>query len=176
MVAHANQSEAIKTLIPIAFSILDGATFIRPILYVDISMSDTVYYLIHCITRDQSCYYARGISLHSIPLGRTDEVRLLRCQRAVWVDVFPAFLRLQQRWRRWWRWIQHPKTLFAREAGLLTAQQVERKPLRNGHLRGDIQGPSSFSVSPEQQTFLDEQVLHLPRRHQSQVSLFPTRS
>lgn len=32
MVAHASQSEAIKTLIPIAFSILDGATFIRPIL------------------------------------------------------------------------------------------------------------------------------------------------
>lgn len=129
-------------------------------------MSDTVYYLIHCITRGQSCYYARGISLHSIPLGRADDVRLLRCQGMVWVDIFPALLRLQQRWRRWWRWIQHPKTLFAREAGVLTAQQLQRRPLRNGHRRVGTQDPSSFVVSPEQQTFLDEQVLHLPRRYQ----------
>lgn len=93
-------------------------------------MSNTVYYLIHCITHGQSCYYARGINVHSIPLGRAEKVELLRCNRTSWVDIFPAFLRLQRRWRRWWNWVRHPKTILFREAGLLTAQQLHWKPLR----------------------------------------------
>jgi len=69
----------------------------------------TTFYMIHCIYEKRSCYYARGICLTNIHFDHVENISLEKITlvgRYKFIhNLYPAFIRFQQAWKRRHRWI-----------------------------------------------------------------------
>jgi hypothetical protein len=69
----------------------------------------TTFYMIHCIYEKRSCYYTRGIYLTNIHFDHVENISLekitLRGRSKHIHNLYPAFVRFQQAWKRRYKWI-----------------------------------------------------------------------
>jgi hypothetical protein len=69
----------------------------------------TTFYMIHCIYEKRSCYYTRGIHITNIHFHHVEHVSLEKItligRYKIIRNLFPAFVRFQNAWKRRYKWI-----------------------------------------------------------------------